>query len=93
MSDVAIVGWAHSPFGRLADPDLEALIARVSRAAIVDAGLTPGDVDGVFVGHYNGGFSRQDFPSSLPMNSVPELNMKPAVRVENACASGAAAVF
>jgi acetyl-CoA C-acetyltransferase len=72
---------------------LEALIARVSRAAIVDAGLTPGDVDGVFVGHYNGGFSRQDFPSSLPMNSVPELNMKPAVRVENACASGAAAVF
>jgi acetyl-CoA C-acetyltransferase len=93
MTEVAIVGWAHSPFGKLPDPDAEALIARVAGASLEDAGIGPADVDGVFVGHFNAGFSDQDFPSSMAMNDIPALRMKPAVRVENACASGAAAVF
>jgi acetyl-CoA C-acetyltransferase len=93
MTEVAIVGWAHSPFGRLPDPDPEALIARVAGAAIDDAAAPAADIDGVFVGHFNAGFCEQDFPSSLAMNSIPVLRMKPALRVENACASGAAAVF
>ncbi|MDT8267630.1 beta-ketoacyl synthase N-terminal-like domain-containing protein, partial [Roseomonas sp. DSM 102946] len=38
-------------------------------------------------------FSRQDFPASLPMQSVPELRFKPATRCENACASGSAAIY
>jgi acetyl-CoA C-acetyltransferase len=93
MTDVCIVGWAHSPFGRLADPDVETLIGRVAGPAIADAGVLPDDVDGVFVGHFNGGFSKQDFPASLPMQGIPELRFKPATRCENACASGSAAVY
>ncbi|MET0310179.1 MAG: acetyl-CoA acetyltransferase [Sphingomonas sp.] len=93
MSDVCIVGWAHSPFGKLEDADVEQLIARVARPAIDDAGVGAAGIDGVFVGNFNSGFSRQGFPSSLPMQSVPELRMKPAVHCENACASGAAAVY
>lgn len=93
MTNPAIVGWAHSPFGKLADPDVETLIDRVAVQAIEDAGLAPEEVDGVFLGLFNAGFSKQDFPSSLPMHSVPALRLKPATRVENACASGAAAVF
>ncbi|GGC12190.1 acetyl-CoA acetyltransferase [Novosphingobium endophyticum] len=93
MSEASIVGWGHSPFGRLDDPDTEALIARVAGAAVEDAGVPTQDVDAVFVGQFNAGFSRQNFPGSLVANAVPELHGKPAVRVENACASGAAAIY
>jgi acetyl-CoA C-acetyltransferase len=92
MTEACIVGWAHSPFGKLEDPDIEGLIARVAGAAIEDAGIAAAEVDGVFVGHFNSGFSKQDFPASLAMQSVPELRFKPASRHENACASGAAAI-
>ncbi len=92
MSDACIVGWAHSPFGKLAEDDVESLIGRVAGAAIADAGLAPAEVDGVFVGQFNSGFSKQDFPSSLPLQSVPDLRFKPAARYENACASGSAAI-
>lgn len=87
-----IVGWAHTPFGKLDEPDVEALIARVAGSAIEDAGIAPHEVDAVFVGLFNNGFSRQDFPSSLALQSVPELRFKPATRYENACASGSAAI-
>ena len=93
MSEPCIVGWAHTPFGKLDDPDAESLIGRVAGAAVADAGVEAGEIDGVFVGHYNNGFSRQDFPSSLPMQTMPELHLKPATRLENACASGSAAIF
>jgi acetyl-CoA C-acetyltransferase len=93
MTGVYMVGWAHSPFGKLNDPSIESLIARVAGPAIADAGVRASDIDGVFVGHFNSGFSKQNFPSSLAMQSVPELRFKPATRYENACASGAGAVF
>jgi acetyl-CoA C-acetyltransferase len=92
MSEACIVGWAHSPFGKLDDPDVESLIGRVAGAAIADAGVAPAEIDAVFVGLFNNGFQKQDFPSSLAMQSVPELRFKPATRYENACASGSAAV-
>jgi acetyl-CoA C-acetyltransferase len=86
------VGWAHTPFGKLDDPDAESLIARVARAAIDDAGIAPSEIGAIFVGHFNNGFQRQDFPSSLVFQSVPELRFVCATRFENACASGSAAV-
>ena len=92
MTESCIVGWAHTPFGKLDDPDAESLIGRVARAAIEDAGVAPAEIGAVFVGHFNNGFSRQDFPSSLVFHSVPELRFAPATRYENACASGSAAV-
>ncbi|WP_026439864.1 acetyl-CoA acetyltransferase [Acidocella facilis] len=93
MSDSCIVGWAHTEFGKLADPDVESLIERVAATAIADAGLEAQEIDGVFVGLFNNGFSKQDFPSSLSMQSVPGLRFKPASRYENACASGSAALY
>ncbi len=92
MTEACIVGWAHTTFGKLEDPDVESLIGRVARAAIEDAGIEASAIDGVFVGLFNNGFSKQDFPSSLVLQSVPELRFKPATRYENACASGSAAV-
>ena len=92
MNEACIVGWAHTPFGKLEEPDVEGLIARVARSAIDDAGIAPEDIDGVFVSLFNNGFSKQDFPSSLVLQSVPELRFVQATRFENACASGSAAV-
>ena len=91
MSDACIVGWAHTPFGKL-EEDVEGLIARVAGSAIEDAGLEPDEIDGVFVGMFNNGFSQQDFPSSLPIQEIEALRFKPATRYENACASGSAAI-
>lgn len=47
--DVAIVGYAHSKAVRHADQTLGALAVATAQAAIADAGLTLGEVDG-FVG-------------------------------------------
>jgi acetyl-CoA C-acetyltransferase len=91
--EACIVGWAHSPFGKLEDaPDLEALMALVARAAIEDAGIAPGEIDAGFVGVFGEGFTAQGFPASLVLQSVPELRFKPVTRFENACATGSAAI-
>ena len=87
-----IVGWSHTPFGKHPDLDIEGLIEQVAGAAIEDAGIAPAEIDGVFVGLFNNGFSRQDFPSSLPLQGIEALRFKPATRYENACASGSAAI-
>ena len=87
-----IVGWAHTRFGKHEGTDIEGLIEQVAGAAIADAGIGPEEIDASFVGLFNNGFSKQDFPSSLALQSIPELRFKPATRYENACASGSAAI-
>ena len=87
-----ITGWNHSRFGKLDGVDIEALIGEVAQAAIEHAGLTPEDISSIHIGTFNGGFLYQDFPSSLVLNSLPGLRFKPATRVENACATGSAAI-
>jgi acetyl-CoA C-acetyltransferase len=87
-----IVGWAHTPFGRHDGEDVESLIGKVAGAAIADAGLHPRDIDEIVLGHFNAGFSRQDFTSSLVLQHLPELRFKRATRGENACATGSAAI-
>ncbi|HJS31256.1 MAG TPA: acetyl-CoA acetyltransferase [Alphaproteobacteria bacterium] len=87
-----IVGWAHGKFGKLEGDDLESMIVRVATDALADAGIGPSDVDEIFVGHFGGGFVKQDFPASLTLQASDQLRFKPATRVENACATGSAAV-
>lgn len=88
-----IVGWSHTPFGKHENDDVESLIGKVALQALEDAGIGPDEVDEIFVGHFNEGFSRQAFPASLVLQSDDRLRFKPATRVENACASGSAAVY
>jgi acetyl-CoA C-acetyltransferase len=87
-----IVGWAHTPFGRLTGETVESLIVRVATEALADAGIAPADVDEILLGHFNAGFSAQDFTASLVLQASPDLRFKRATRVENACATGSAAV-
>jgi len=88
----AIVGWAHSPFGKLAGESVESLIVKVAGEALADAGIAAKDVDEIVLGHFNAGFSPQDFTASLVLQASPDLRFKRALRVENACATGSAAV-
>jgi acetyl-CoA C-acetyltransferase len=87
-----IVGWAHLPFGKKEGDDAESMIVKVAVDALADAGLEPDDIDAIYLGHFNGGFEKQDFTSSLVLQADDRFRFKPATRVENACATGSAAV-
>lgn len=93
MQHARIVGWAHTPFGKSEAPGLEALIAEVVPDALAHAGIGAEDVDGIFVGVYNNGFSAQAFEASLVAMGLDALRHVPAVRMENACATGSAALY
>ncbi|HWK15006.1 MAG TPA: acetyl-CoA acetyltransferase [Rhizobiaceae bacterium] len=87
-----IVGWAHSPFGRADGQTLEDQIVAATTEALHHAGIGPDDVDEIVLGHFNAGFSAQDFTASLVLQADDHFRFKPATRVENACATGSAAV-
>lgn len=60
-----IVGWTHSRFGKLEGETLENLIVKVATDALDHAGIGPDEVDEIVLGHFNAGFSAQDFTASL----------------------------
>ena len=87
-----IVGWSHTPFGKHEGEDVESLIGQVATQAVADAGLEPGDIDEIYLGTFGGAFSKQGFPASLVLQAHDGFRYKPATHVENACATGSAAV-
>ncbi len=87
-----IIGWAHSRFGRSDLETAEALIASVVDDCLAHAGIGAQDVDAIFLGAFNNGLSKQDFQASLVALAVPELRHVRATRIENACATGSAAI-
>ncbi|WP_416357364.1 acetyl-CoA acetyltransferase [Aureimonas phyllosphaerae] len=94
MIEPQIVGWAHSQFGRRDDArDTRDLMAEVALPALNHAGLPPEDVDALFVGVFNNGFSSQDFQAALVGMGTEALSRTPAMRTENACATGSAALY
>ncbi|MBO0662314.1 acetyl-CoA acetyltransferase [Jiella sp. MQZ9-1] len=93
MSKARIVGWSHGQFGKVEAPSTEALMREVVGPAIDHAGIGTADVDGIFVGVMNNGFSKQDFQGALVAMAEDGLGQVPAVRMENACATGSAALY
>jgi acetyl-CoA C-acetyltransferase len=92
MRNGAIIGWHHLPFVKEDARSLEEMIVAAGAGALTHAGIDPADVDAIYLGHFNAGFSVQDFPASLALGIDPALRFRPATRVENACATGSAAV-
>ena len=88
-----ITGWAHTRFGRLDGEDSESLIVRVVREAIADANLEAESIDAIYLGTFNAGMSPQEFPGALVLQADDALRFKPVTRVENACATGSAAIY
>ena len=93
MSTPHIIGWGHTPFGKLDQIDLEQLFRDAVHPALERSGVVAADIDGIFVGTFNAGFVPQDFSASLAGVAMPEFRHTPAVRLENACATGSAAIW
>jgi acetyl-CoA C-acetyltransferase len=91
--DARIAGWGHTPFGRHQDKSLEDLVTEAGREALAHAGIEARDVDAIWLGHFNSGLVPDGFASSLALQVDDDLRFKPATRLENACASGSAAVY
>ncbi len=87
-----IVGWSHLPFGKHDAETVETLIVKAASGALAHAGIGADEVDEIFLGHFNAGFSPQDFTAALVLQADERLRFKPATRLENACATGSAAV-
>ncbi|WP_323781348.1 acetyl-CoA acetyltransferase [Leisingera sp.] len=92
MSEAQIIGWGHTPFGKSTLPGTEELMAAAVTEALEHAGIAPQDVDGIFAGVFNNGFSQQDFQAALVAMGDERFAHTPATRFENACATGSAAL-
>lgn len=89
---VSVVGTYHSKVGRLEESIYE-LLVQAGRGALQDAGVQAKDIDGIWIGNFSGGgFNSQEHLAPCVVDIDPELRFKPATRVENACASGSAAI-
>ena len=93
MTQAQIVGWAHSKFGKSEAATTRELMAEVVNPALAHAGIEARDVDGIFVGVFNNGFTKQDFQGALVAMAADGFTHTPAMRVENACATGSAAIY
>ena len=89
---VSITGSGHTSFGRHDARTLESMIVEAAQEAMHSAGIDGTGIDAVFLGHFNSGLVSDGFASSLVHQADPALRFVPAARLENACASGAAAI-
>ena len=87
-----IIGWGHNKFGINETQSTEDMIAEVVSEAISHAQVDPKDIDNIVVGTFNNGFQKQDFHGALPAINCEVLKHVPSLRVENACATGSAAI-
>ena len=87
-----IIGWGHNKFGRNDTQTTEDMISEVVSEAISNAQVDPKDIDNIVVGTFNNGFQKQDFHGALPAINCEVLKHVPSLRVENACATGSAAI-
>ena len=87
-----VIGWGHNKFGRNDTQTTEDMISEVVSEAISHAQVDPKDIDNIVVGTFNNGFQKQDFHGALPAINCEVLKHVPSLRVENACATGSAAI-
>ncbi len=92
MREVAVVGVGLSKFGERWDAGLKELMAEAGVAAIEDAHISSNDVEMLFGGTMaSGRFMGQEHIAALMSDQLGFKNV-PAVRIENACASGGSAL-
>ncbi|MCK8817657.1 thiolase domain-containing protein [Natroniella sulfidigena] len=89
---VSVIGTYHSKFGKSED-DLYDLLVTAGKEALKDSGVEAKDIGGIWIGNYSGGgFNNQEHLAPCALDIDPDLRFTPATKVENACASGAAAI-
>jgi acetyl-CoA C-acetyltransferase len=89
---VSIIATAHSKVGR-SEKSIYELIEDIGREVLEDAEIEAGHIGGIWLANYSGGgFNNQEHLAPYTMDIDEELRFTPATRVENACASGSAAI-
>ncbi len=92
MRDVAIVGVGLTRFGERWNSGLKELMAEAGLAALEDASVSSRDVEMLYGGTMaSGKFVGQEHTAALMADQLGFSNI-PAVRIENACASGGSAL-
>lgn len=87
--------WKNHPdFGKKDNPTLEDYTRKPALEALQEAGVQPADVDKAYVGNFAGElFSQQGHLGAVLASAHPDLDGKPIMRVEGACASGGLALL
>jgi acetyl-CoA acetyltransferase len=90
--NAVIAGVGMTRFMKYPDKGLKELGAEATRAALADAGLELGDLDGAFVGNCAAGLvtGQESIRGQVVLHSMG-VGKIPIVNVENACASGSTA--
>jgi acetyl-CoA acyltransferase len=84
----------HPDFGKRDNPTLEDYTRKPALEALADAGVAAADVEKAYVGNFAGElFSQQGHLGAVLASAHPDLDGKPIMRVEGACASGGLAVL
>src|SRR5271157_389979 len=92
MRDVAIIGVGLTKFGERWNKGMRDLMEEAGLAALEDANISSKDVEMLFGGTMApGSFSEQEHTAALIADQLGFHNI-PAVRIENACASGGSAL-
>ncbi len=92
MRDVAIIGVGLTKFGERWNSGLKELMAEAGLAALEDANISSHDVEMLYGGTMaSGRFIGQEHTAALMADQLGFNNI-PAVRIENACASGGSAL-
>lgn len=106
MSKASIIGAYNTKFGAYVEKNRETgevtdtksfydLIKEAGQGAIADAGLSPKDIDGVWIGSCSPSrFVNQEHVGPLGLEVAPEeLRFVPTTRTEGACASSSVALY
>ncbi|WEU40756.1 MAG: thiolase domain-containing protein [Candidatus Odinarchaeum yellowstonii] len=89
---VAVIGVGVTKFGKLENKTSRELFAEAVDYAIKDAGVSPKEIESVYVGNFTADlFEHQGHIGPL-MADYAGLRGLPSIRLESACASGAAAL-
>jgi acetyl-CoA acyltransferase len=88
-SNPDFVWKGHPDFGKRENPSLEDYITNAVRGALAATGVSAADVQKSWIGNFVGElFSNQGHLGAAVAGAHPDLQYKPSMRVEGACASG-----
>jgi acetyl-CoA acyltransferase len=83
----------HPDFGKRENPNIEEYIKSAALKAFEATGVQPVMIDKAYVGNFVGElFANQGHLNAVLASAHPDLVLKPIMRVEGACASGALAM-
>lgn len=106
MSQVSVIGAYNTKFGAFVEKDRETgaitdtksyydLLIEAGQGALKDAGVEPGEIDGIWVGSCSPSlFCNQEHVGPLGLEVAPDaFRFLPTSRTEGACASSSVALY